>query len=125
MEKIKIVIPDNLSKDQELLLIAKELSKKYLPGKNQKLIGSGYELKHLQTQIIIERQPTETAIVTKECFCGTIFELKYGFKLYSNYGGRRKKLLYCSDTCRQHVMDVSGEGRTALSINKLKSFIPK
>lgn len=125
MEKIKIVIPDNLSKDQELLLIAKELSKKYLPGKNQQLLGSGYELKHLETQIIIERQPTETALVTKECFCGTIFELKCGFKLYTNYGGTTKEKMYCSTTCRDQVISIAGIDRVSLTRNKLKSCIPK
>lgn len=39
MEKIIITIPDNLSQQEEIDAIAKELTKKYLPGNTQKALG--------------------------------------------------------------------------------------
>lgn len=41
MEKIIITIPDNLSPQEELLIIAKNLNKKLLPSaKNNKILGN-------------------------------------------------------------------------------------
>ena len=59
MEKINITIPDNLDANDELLIIAKQLGKKLLPP-NKKLLGSGYEIKHLNTQINIKREVNES-----------------------------------------------------------------
>lgn len=124
METIKITIPDNLTPEQEIIRIAKQIGKKMLPsGKKEHLaLGDGYEIKHLQTIIKIERKPTEDAIVTQECFCGTVFLRKAGHKLYTNYGGTKRTLRYCSETCRQSVIDIAGEGRVSKTRN-LKPFI--
>lgn len=123
MEKIIITIPDNLSQQEEIAAIAKELTKKYLPGNTQKALGTGYELKHLETQIIIQRKSVEKVLVTVECSkCGTIYEKDKGFKLYTNYGGRTKKIFFCSDECRQFLIDHAGNGRVALTRNKLTAF---
>lgn len=122
MEKIKIVIPDNLTPDQELMAIAKQLGKKLLPKSGTKLIGSGYEIKHLDTQINISREPVEKAITTRECVvCKTVFEQSKGKKLWTNYGGLQRKHYYCSDDCRNVVFSIAGSGRAAISPNKLRA----
>lgn len=114
MQKINVVIPDNLSIEQELIEIAKELGKNLLPASEKKLVGAGYEVKHLQTQITIERKPVEKPIVTCKCsVCNTIFEKSLGHKLWVNYGGIPVKRLYCSDQCRNTVMEIVGKGRAA------------
>lgn len=124
METIKITIPDNLSHEEELFAIAKELGKKLLPGNTRKLLGAGYTIKHIETNITIIREPVEKVIATQSCnLCSTIFELSLGKKLYTNYGGRVKKLFYCSDNCRDNVINWCGDGRAALTRNKLKSFV--
>lgn len=125
MEKITIKIPDNLTPEQEAFRIARELGKKMLPtGKKENLaLGDGYEIKHLQTVIIIKRTPTEEVITTQQCNCGNIFIRKAGLKLFTNYGGDTKTLLYCSEVCRQNTIDVAGENRVSKTRKNLKPFI--
>ncbi len=122
MEKINITIPDNLTYEQEVFAIAQQLGKKMLPPKN-KLLGSGYTIKHLETQIIIKREEVEKPIVTKECgACGDIFEVKTGKSLWTNYGGTQKKRHYCTDECRDIVMAISGPHRAAIKKSHLKIY---
>jgi len=119
MEKITITIPDNLTPNEELLAISKELGKKLLPS-NQKLLGSGYELKDLQTQITIVREQVEKPIVTRNCpVCQTIFEQKIGRPLWTNYGGSQKKHYYCKDECRETVLHIVGSGRASIKKSDL------
>ena len=119
MEKINITIPDNLTPNEEVLAIAKQLGKKLLPS-NQKLLGSGYELKHLQTQINIKREAIEKPIVTRECpICKTIVDQKAAKVLWTNYGGNQKKHHYCSDECRESVLQIAGSGRASIKRNEL------
>lgn len=114
MDKIIITIPDNLDANSELLAIAKQLGRKLLPT-NNKLLGSGYDVKHLETQIIIKREAIEKPIVTRECsVCSTIFEQKISKKLWVNYGGKRKQRHYCSDDCREVVLQLVGSGRASV-----------
>ena len=121
MEKINITIPDNLDSNQELLAIAKQLGKKLLPT-NKKLLGSGYEIKHLETQINIKREPVERPIVTRECsVCSTVFEEKNGKKLWINYGGNQKQRHYCSDGCRETVLQLVGSSRASIKKGELAS----
>lgn len=124
MEKIRISIPDNLTPEQEVFKIAQHLGAKMLPkGEMNKIyIGNGYEIKESQTVIEIVRIPTEKVLVTHECFCGIVFTRSVGYKLYSNYGGKTKTLYYCSDNCRQQVIDIAGE-RVSKIKNKLKPFM--
>ena len=123
MEKINITIPDNLDVNGELLAIAKQLGKKLLPVK-KKLLGSCYEIKHLETQININREPVEKAIVTRECsVCLTIFEQKIGKKLWINYGGIQKQRHYCSDSCRETVLQLVGSGRASINKRELVSVL--
>lgn len=122
MKKIKITIPDNLTPQEETFAIAKQLGSKLIENKQgKKLLGSGYEIKHTQTEIIINREPVEKPIKTSECtVCNTTFENSLGSVLYINYGGSRKKKIYCSDNCRDVVRDICGEGRTSIKRSNLK-----
>lgn len=119
MERINITIPDNLTPNEEVLAIAKQLGKKLLPS-NLKKLGSGYELKHLQTQINIKREAVVKPIVTHECsVCSAVFEQKIGKKLWINYGGNQKQRHYCSDECRDTVLQIAGSGRASIKKNEL------
>jgi len=122
MKKIEIKIPDNLTPQEEIWAIAKKLNKKMLSQGPTTLLGSGYEIKDIQTQITITREATEKPIKTIACtVCKTIFEDKLGSPVYTNYGGNVKKLLYCSKECCQAVIDVLGEGRVSLTRGKLQA----
>lgn len=120
MKRVIITIPDNLTPSQELIAIAQQLGKKMLPsGQNE--LGTGYTVKHLETQIIIKREPIEKPIVTIECpICKTIVEKKIAKALYTNYGGNRKTSHYCSDECREVILQISGEGRASIRKSGLK-----
>lgn len=119
MKRINITIPDNLTPNEEVLAIAKQLGKKLLPSK-LKMLGSGYELKHLQTQINIKREAIEKPIVTRECpICKTIVDQKAAKVLWTNYGGNQKKNYYCSDECRETVLHIAGNGRASIKKNEL------
>lgn len=127
MKKIKIQIPDNLSPEEEALEIGKQLASNRLLGNSSNLLlGSGYEVKHMTTQIEVERIPVEDTIETCKCeICKTEFEKKLGKKVYHNYGGNRNVLLYCSDTCRDTVMNFLGLDRcskTAQSLPPVRKF---
>ena len=122
MEKIKITIPDNLTHAEEIIAIAKQLGQKMLPS-GQLQLGSGYEIRHLNTTIEIERKPVEKPIVTLECsVCKSIFEKSTGSKLWINYGGKTSQRHYCSDECRSEVIEICGEGRASIKKSKLKPF---
>lgn len=121
MEKIIITIEDGLTPQEEILAIAKKLGKALSPPKNVKAIGTGYEVKKLETQITIKREPKSPLLVTQVCsVCETLFEPKEGFILYVNYGGNTKQCRYCCEECRNVVIDVCGEGRTSLKKSGLK-----
>ena len=107
MEKISINIKQGLSPKQEIFAIAKELGKKYLPT-NQKMIGKGYELIDLQTQITINRVSTEKVFITQDCpICQKTFLQKYGKSCFSNFGGVTKKKMLCSEGCREAFVSIA------------------
>jgi hypothetical protein len=121
MEKINITIPDNLTPQEELFAIAKQLGKKMLPAGKTNLLGSGYEIQDLQTQITIIRKAVDKPIVTIDCsVCRTVFEKSIGKILYVNYGGKNRQRHFCSEECCQAVIDIVGEGRASMKRNGLK-----
>lgn len=121
MQTINIIISDDLAPNEELFQIAKALGKKMLPS-SKKAIGPGYELKNLDTVIKVQRISTEKPIVTYNCsICGTIFDKSVSKKFYSNYGGKAKQHLVCSDECRTNYMTLIGSDRCDLSKSKLNS----
>lgn len=74
--KIEIRIPDNLSKEQEVLLIAKNLSKTMIQG--QKLLSNGkndFNIIEPEDTIKIVRYTKERKFKTQECsICNTLFQ---------------------------------------------------
>jgi len=121
MEEIRIKIPIGLTETQEFIMIANQLGKRLLPANNQKLLN-GYEIKEAETKITIIREHIEKPIVLYECFCGIQFGKRVGKILYVNYGGVKKQKRYCSEKCRQDVIDIAGK-RCSIKPNKLKPAI--
>jgi len=120
-EKIIIKIPGNLTPQEEVLHIARELSKKQLQsGIKIKSLGTGSEIKHLETDIKIIREPVEELTITKECsVCSTIFETKKGKSAWTNYGGYQRKVVFCSENCRTNSMKIIPAGRMCLKRSEL------
>lgn len=122
MKTTTIQIPDTLTPKQELIEIVKQLSRPLLQGKkDRKRIGDDINVKHAKTIIVIERIAVEKPIETQVCsVCGTIFEKTIGCKLYTNYGGPVRKLLYCSSNCVQFMLDWDTTNRFSKVKTKLK-----
>ena len=121
MEKITITISDNLSPEQEVFAIAKKLGKALGPLRNLLALGDGYEVKQLDTQIIIKRVPSSPLLITQTCsVCDTIFEPKVGVSMYVNYGGIVQKRRYCCEDCKNVVKDMCGPGRAVDKKKDLK-----
>lgn len=120
MEKIKITIYDDLSPFQELQEINKQLLK-LLPSakKQQKLIGDHITIKHLESQITIVREPRIRHITLLKCHCGIEFQKNKAKRLYTNYGGIKKTLYYCSDNCRDIIAQICGN-RASINSKELK-----
>lgn len=124
MEQIHIKIPDNLSPSEEMLAIAKQLGKRMLPAGKNKLLGSGYEIKHSETKITITREAVEKPIATLVCsVCKTTCEMTLAKPLWINYGGKTRKVHYCSDDCRSKVIEICGEGRASIKKESLGRLI--
>ena len=116
MEKITITIFDDLNPMQELQAINKQMLKALPKAKKvQNLIGDKITIKHLKSQIEIVRVPREKPVTILDCsVCKTSFEKSLGKPLYVNYGGIKKALFYCSDSCRSVVSEVCGTGRASV-----------
>ena len=120
MKNIIVTVPDTLTQKQELIEIVKQLSKPLLGTRTQKKIGQQLEIKHAETTITIKRVAIEVPIVTLTCsVCGTIFEKTIGVKMYTNYGGPVKELLYCSRECVQFMLDWDTANRFSKTKTKL------
>lgn len=110
MKKIRIEIKDNLSKEQEIIAIARKLANKTILLSNHKVIGSSIEVQDLETQITIIRKPSERTLITKECsVCKTIFQKSSGISLYQNIGGKVRLSKYCSKECSDIVVNFLGD----------------
>ena len=108
MEQITVNIPTGLTAAEELLVIAKELGKKYLPGSSTPLIGTGYELTQLQTVIVVNRVPLEKAVAIFECpVCSVSFTKPTSKICYTNFGGVTKQKRLCSVGCREQFISIS------------------
>lgn len=122
MKNIKIKA--NLTPQEEAIEIAKELLKKplLLSGSKIKVIGKEQaEIQELITTIQIQRIPQEKLMSVCSC-CDTNFEKGTGFKIWVNYGGKKKVLEYCSTNCRQLLMDILPESRYSLKSTKINSI---
>ncbi len=121
---ITIKIPANLSKEKEAIEVAKQILKNpVLIGNNNNsmLIGNeAIEIQQLKSLITIERVPIEPLMIVCSC-CDTNFEKSIGKKLFINYGGPVRQLIYCSENCRNIVMDHLPENRCNIIRSKLKN----
>ena len=96
-----------LTPEEELLAIAKELGKTYLPS-GVKTIGNSYELKELQTSITINRKPVEKVTVTCDCpVCNAIFDRKLSKSCYTNVGGNVRQKRLCGKECMDLYISIS------------------
>lgn len=117
-----IKIQANLSKEKEAIEIAKQILKNpILIGKNNILIGSSnIEVQELNTFLKIERVPKEPLMSICSC-CDINFEKNLGKKLYVNYGGKTKLNHYCSDKCRNEVLNILPSNRASIDKKKLQT----
>ena len=119
MKKIDITIPSGLNQSQEIVAIAKHLSKKLLPS-GKKLIGNEIEVAELETQINIKRKVKEKPMaICSVCACA--FEKKHGKQLWVNYGGMPKQKRYCSDSCRDTILELVGTERASINRKGVKN----
>ncbi|MCP4664858.1 MAG: hypothetical protein GY849_00705 [Deltaproteobacteria bacterium] len=120
MQIINIEIPDNLNEQQEVLMIAKNLSKKLLPA-SLKSIGDGIEIQELETIIKVNRISTDKITITFECeICSTIYDKESKSKFFVNYGGKIKEKHTCSKNCSEEYMSFLNENRCDFSRLKLQ-----
>ncbi len=121
---ITIKIADNLTPQQEVVAIAKQLAKKQLSGGGQnkdiKRIGDELNIQHLKTTITIDRVSTEKPIIMLTCnVCGCDYQSDMTKHYFHNYGGKNTKRSVCSDGCQQFMIEYFGV-RVAKSASKLK-----
>lgn len=115
--KIRIVIPHNLSNEEELIEINKRLTQKLLASSGRRVdhkrLGNQLDIQHLKTEITIERtgeKPIEMVICNT---CGCEYQNNLFKRVFINYGGINKTIKVCSDTCQDALIDICGTGRAA------------
>ncbi len=124
-KSIKITIPDNLSQEEEVFAISKKLQQKALSShgrqEDKKMIGDYNKVIDLTTTIIVERKSKEKPIEMVKCPC---FENNYQndmfLPVFINYGGNKKKIKVCSESCQKDIIAVCGEGRAAKTSRGVK-----
>lgn len=126
-KNIVISIPDNLSKEKEIIAIAKKLTQKTISGNgrnNENLrIGTQVDFKDLQTTITINRVSSDKPIEMITCnVCGCEYQNNTAKSYYHNYGGRNKKVLVCSNECADLIVGILGN-RASKTKSKLKPII--
>lgn len=123
MKNIKIEIPANLSPEKEAIEIAKKLvNSNLMLGNNNVKIGDGHlEVQSLNTIIEVKRIPKEP-LMCQCSICETHFEKPTGKKLFTNYGGKVKETIYCSEGCRKTIINVLTENRYSFKRSSLQTF---
>lgn len=122
METFNIKIPYGLTKPEEASMIAGALTKKLLGTNKVKEIGTGYEITHSQTKIIITREYQEELTITAKCNrCDCEYDIRMAKRIYHNYGGKSRFLDVCSENCQNEVLDFLGD-RASAKKSKLKPF---
>ena len=109
---IEIKIPDNLSKEQELLLITKKLASKSLQNET-KLLSNGkndFYIIEKEDTIKIIRYTKERKYETLECsICKCLYQKSKGKAFFHNYGGIVKRKTTCSLKCTETYVSLLGE----------------
>lgn len=122
METFNIKIPYGLKKQEEALLISKVLTQKLIGTNMVKEIGTGYEITHSQTKILITREFQEELTITSTCnMCNCIYDIKMAKRIFHNYGGKTRFFDVCSEDCQCKVVDFLGN-RASIKKSKLKNF---
>lgn len=126
-KNITIKIADNLTGQQEVIAITKQLAKKQLSSggqnKDVKRIGDEINITNLKTTITVERVSTEKPITMVKCnVCNCEYQSDSAKYYYHNYGGNRQRRSVCSNDCLNYVLDNFGD-RVQLSARKLPNPI--
>ncbi len=124
-KSIRITIPDNLSKEEEIFAISKKLHQKALSShgsqNDKKMIGDYNQVIDLTTTIIVERKSKEKPIEMVKCpACNCEYQNDMFLPVFINYGGNKKKIKVCSESCQNDIIDVCGEGRAAKTSRGVK-----
>jgi len=109
---IEIRIPDNLTKEQEFVLIAKKLASKSLQNKT-KLLSNGkndFDIIEKEDNIKIIRYTKEKKYETLECsICNCLYQKSKGKAFFHNYGGIVKRKTTCSLQCTETYVSLLGQ----------------
>lgn len=113
-KEIKIQIPDDLSKAEEIIAIAKGLARKALSDNprtpKSKRIGNEVSVLETEFTIKVERVSKEKPIELCKCsLCGTEYQSSLAKSAYTNYGGPIRQLFYCSTACVDIVVSAFPE----------------
>jgi hypothetical protein len=112
MKKLIVNVPDHYTDKQILKELSKKiLSKSKLLGGKQinLLIGNVVEVSHLQHTIEINKIPPPIP-PSKECsICGCTFIIKEGATLFTNYGGVKRPIYFCSSDCGDIAIGINPE----------------
>lgn len=122
-----IEIPDNLSLEQEAALVAKSLLKNprlLLSGSTTDLKGyigdDGVRVQELNTSLKIHRVTKEKPVITLVCsVCESVYEKQLGRVLFTNYGGNRRSVRFCSDACCDVALSLIPNDRLSRNRKKL------
>ena len=124
-KEIKITIPSGLSDREESFEIAKKLNQKLLAShgrqKDKIRIGNEVNLKYGTTTIVVKRDTSNTIEFVPCNVCGCEYQNTEFKPVFTNYGGRAKKLKVCSEDCQNTLLDYCGTGRAAI---KKKDLTP-
>lgn len=114
---IKIVIPSDLTPEQEVIEISKKLVGKLLSGSARQAdklrIGDEVNISYLNTHIEIERKVHNIIEFIPCPICRVEFQNDLFFRAWTNYGGKTKQHKLCSEQCREEFIELLGQGRGA------------
>lgn len=105
---MKIEIPLGLSPSEEAAVLITKLIGKQLENKT-KMIGSGNEIKSLETTITIVRVPKITIKMLHCNMCDCDYDSKLAWEVEHNYGGRKRRVKLCSKECAEILTNHIGD----------------
>jgi len=126
-KSIKIVIPSDLTPEEEAFEISKKLTGKLLSGSakqpDKMRIGNEINVSYLNTHIEIERKVHNLIEFIPCIVCDVEFQNDVFFRVWTNYGGKTKQHHVCSENCQESFISVCGNGRAAKVKSKLTPLI--
>ncbi len=120
----KITIEAGLSPQEEALAIAQELMKKQIGSSEPKAIGKDSpQIEFSETTIVVKRRRKGKASKLCSCsVCKSDFLKESGVPLWTNYGGARRQVLYCSKSCAGKAEKLLG-GRVSSDKSKVAPLV--